>query len=104
MTSKTITVSIPSQLGPAETKRRLQDGVQKLRGQYAAQIASVEEHWTADHLDFKVVAVGQTLTGRLDVQQDAVRLELDLPWMLAMIAEKVKGEVEQRGRKMLEKK
>ena len=104
MTSKTITVTIPSQLGQVETKRRLRDGVQRMRTQYAGQIASVEETWTDDRMAFKVVAVGQTLTGRLDVQDKGVRIEVDLPWVLAMIADKVKGEVEKRGRLMLEKK
>ena len=104
MTSKTITVNIPSRLGQVETKRRLEEGVRSLRTQYANQIASVQETWTGDHMDFKVAALGQTLTGRLDVLADSVRLEMDLPWLLAAFAEKIKGEVEQRGRKLLEKK
>lgn len=104
MSSKTITVSIPSRLGQAETKRRLEDGVRHLRAQYANQIASVEETWTGDHMDFKVAALGQSLTGRLDVQADSVRVEIDLPWLLAAFAEKIKTEIEQRGRKLLEKK
>jgi putative polyhydroxyalkanoate system protein len=104
MTSKTITVSIPSRVGQAETKRRLQDGVQRLRSQYASQIASVEETWTADRMDFKVNALGQSLTGRLDVLADSVKVEIDLPWLLAAFAEKIKSEIEQRGRKLLDKK
>jgi hypothetical protein len=104
MSSKTVVVSIPSRLGAAETKRRLQDGVRNLRTQYANQIASVEETWTDDRMAFKVAALGQTLTGRLDVQADAVRVEIDLPWLLAAFAEKIKGQVEQRGRQMLDKK
>jgi hypothetical protein len=104
MGSKTITVSIPSRLGQAETKRRLQDGVSHLRSQYANQIASVEETWTGDHMAFKVNALGQSLTGRLDVLAESVKLEIDLPWLLAAFAEKIKGEIEQRGRKLLEKK
>jgi putative polyhydroxyalkanoate system protein len=104
MGSKTITVSIPSRLGQAETKRRLQDGVKHLRTQYANQIASVEETWTGERMDFKVAALGQSLTGRLDVLADSVRVEIDLPWLLAAFAERIKTEIEQRGRKLLEKK
>jgi hypothetical protein len=104
MTSKTITVTIPSRVGPVETKRRLEDGVRHLRTQYASQIASVEENWTGDHMDFKVNALGQSLTGRLDVLAEAVKVEIDLPWLLAAFAEKIKGEIEQRGRKLLERK
>jgi putative polyhydroxyalkanoate system protein len=104
MTSKTITVMIPSRHGQAETKRRLEDGVRNLRTQYANQIASVEETWTGDRMDFKVAALGQSLTGRLEVLAEAVKVEMDLPWLLAAFADKIKAEVEQRGRKLLEKK
>ena len=104
MTSKTITVSIPSRLGQAETKRRLEEGVRHLRTQYAGKIASVEETWTGDRMDFKVGALGQSLTGRLDVQPDSVKVEIDLPWLLAAFADKIKAEIEQRGRKLLERK
>jgi putative polyhydroxyalkanoate system protein len=104
MTSKTITVSIPSRLGQAETKRRLEEGMRHLRTQYAGKIASVEETWTGDRMDFKVGALGQSLTGRLDVQAESVKVEIDLPWLLAAFADKIKAEIEQRGRKLLERK
>lgn len=104
MTSKTVVISIPSSLGQAETKRRLEAGVRNLRTQYANQVASVEETWTGDRMDFKVAALGQTLTGRLDVQAEGVRLEIDLPWLLAAFADKITREVRQRGAQLLEKK
>jgi putative polyhydroxyalkanoate system protein len=104
MDSKTIVVSIPSRLGQVETKRRLEDGVRHLRSQYAGKIASVEETWTGDRMDFKVAALGQSLNGRLEVLADSVKVEIDLPWLLAAFAEKIKTEIEQRGRKLLEKK
>lgn len=104
MATKTVTVSIPHRLGAAEAKRRLQQGVTQMRSQYAGQLASVEENWEGDHLEFKVGLLGQILTGRLDVQPQAVQVAIDLPWLLAVLAEKIRGEVEQRGRKLLETK
>ena len=104
MTSKTITVSIPSRLGQAETKRRLEEGMRHLRTQYAGKIASVEETWTGDRMDFKVGAMGQTIAGHLEVMQDSVRVELVLPWILAMVAEKARGFIQKQGTLMLEKK
>lgn len=104
MANKTVTVTIPHRLGAVEARRRLQQGITQLRTQYAGQVASIEERWEADHMEFQAGLLGQTLTGRLDVQAESVRVELDLPWMLAVLAEKIRGEVEQRGRKLLEKK
>jgi hypothetical protein len=104
MTSKTIDVSIPHQLGRAQAKSRLQNGAERLRAQFGGQTANVQETWTDDRCEFKFTAMGQSLTGRLDVEDAAIKLSVDLPWMLAMIADKIRGRIEQEGRKLLEKK
>jgi hypothetical protein len=48
--------------------------------------------------------VGQSVAGRLDVLEEAVRMEVDLPPFFAMIADKVKGRLQKEGQLMLEKK
>src|SRR3954468_6393744 len=102
--SKTIDVAIPHQLGRAQARSRLQAGAERLRAQFGGQAANVQETWTGDRCEFKFSAMGQSLTGRLDVEDAAVKLSVDLPWMLAMIADKIRGRIEQEGRKLLEKK
>lgn len=102
--TKPLTVSIPHTLGKAEATRRLQGGVSRLKSQFGGQIASIDEQWTADRLDFRVGAMGQTVTGHLDVLEDAVRVEVQLPWILAMVAEKAKSFIRKQGTLMLEKK
>jgi hypothetical protein len=51
------------------------------------------------------VVIG-TLEGlsALDVMNDQVRLELQLPWVLSVFAEKAKGLIQKQGTLMLEKK
>ncbi len=102
--TKPLVVSIPHSLGKAEATRRLQTGVGQMKHQFAGQIASFDEQWQADRMSFKVGAMGQTVTGHLDVQEDAVRVEVQLPWILAMVAEKAKGFISKQGTLMLEKK
>ena len=102
--SKPLVVSIPHNLGRAEAARRLQTGVQQMKSQFGDKIASVEETWTGDRMDFKVGAMGQTVNGNLEVSEDQVRVELHLPWILAMVAEKAKGFIRKQGTLMLEKK
>ena len=48
--------------------------------------------------------MGQTVGGRLDVADEAVRLEVDLPWILSVFAEKAKSMIQKQGTLMLEKK
>jgi len=102
--TKPLIVSIPHSLGKAEAMRRLQTGVGQMKQQFSGQIASFDEQWQADRMSFKVGAMGQTVSGHLDVGEDAVRVEVQLPWILAMVAEKAKGFIQKQGTLMLEKK
>ena len=102
--NKTLKVSLPHHLPRHEAVRRLRDGFGGLRQQFAQNLAQVEDRWTGDHLDFKATAFGQSLTGRVDVTDTSAEIEIDLPWLFAMLAEKIKGQVEQAGQKLLEKK
>ena len=103
-TNKTITVTIPHRLTQAEARARLQKGLTDLKAQHAASIAQVAETWDGDRMSFKLTAMGQAITGRVDVQPSAVKLDIDLPWLLAAFAEKFRPRIEQEGRRMLEEK
>ena len=102
--TKPLIVSVPHSLGKAEAARRLQTGVSSMKTQFSGQIASFDEQWAEDRMTFKVGAMGQTVTGHLDVLEDAVRIEVQLPWILAMVAEKAKAFIQKQGTLMLEKK
>jgi hypothetical protein len=102
--SKPLVVSIPHNLGKAEAKRRLQGGLTQLKSQFGDKIASVEETWAEDQMDFRVGALGQSINGNLQVFDEQVRVEVQLPWLLAMVAEKAKNFIQKQGTLMLEKK
>ena len=102
--SRTITVSIPHRLTADEARARLQKGVGDLRTQFAGKVARVEERWTGNHADFQVGLMGQSVAGRLDIEEHVVRLEVDLPWLLAALAEKIAPAIRQQGARLLEKK
>ena len=55
-------------------------------------------------MSFRLTAMGQAITGRVDVQPSAIKLDIDLPWLLAAFAEKFRPRIEQEGRRMLEDK
>lgn len=102
--SKPLTVSIPHNLGKAEATRRLQGGLTGLKSQFGDKIASINETWSGDRMDFRVGAMGQNISGNLHVMEDHVRVEVQLPWILAMVAEKAKTFIQKQGTLMLEKK
>jgi hypothetical protein len=103
--SKPLVVSIPHSLGKPEAMRRLQGGTAQLVSAFGDnKLTSIEEKWTENRLDFSVGAVGQTVKGNLEVLDDLVRLEIHLPWVLALFAERAKSYIEKQGTLMLEKK
>ena len=103
--SKTITVSIPHDLGKAEARRRIEEGFGKLGAQMGGEgLMSVTRAWEGDRLSFAAKVLGQGITGRLDVQDKLVRMEVDLPNVLGMIANKIKGRLQKEGHLLLEKK
>ena len=102
--TKPLVVSIPHTLGQAEAVHRLQGGLERLKSQFGDKIASIDESWSGNRMDFRVGAMGQHVQGHLEVMQDQVHVEVQLPWILAMVAEKAKIFIQKQGTLMLEKK
>jgi len=97
-----VVVTIPHRLGKEEAKRRLEAGFRGVRKSVGASFAVLKDEWKGDHLDFSAALLGQTTKGTVDVADDHVRLEVELPWVLALLANKAKVLVESQGRLMLE--
>ena len=102
--SKPLVVSIPHNLGKQEARKRLETGIGQLRHSFGDKLTSISDTWTGDRLDFDVKALGQAVSGNLDVMEDSVRVEVQLPWILAVIADKARGMIEKQGTLMLQKK
>jgi len=102
--SKPLVVSIPHHLGKEEAARRLKTGLGSARSNFGHLFAVQEETWTGDHLQFRLTALGQAVSGGIDVADDYVRLEVTLPWLLAKIAETIQPLICKEGTLMLEKK
>ncbi len=98
-----VVVNIPHKLGKEEAKRRLQSGFGNVRSTFGESFVVLTDAWDGDHLDFSATLLGQKTTGKVDVADSFVRLEVQLPWMLAMLANKAKALVTKQGKLMLEK-
>ncbi|MBX9840511.1 MAG: polyhydroxyalkanoic acid system family protein [Xanthobacteraceae bacterium] len=102
--SAPLLVSIPHRLGKEEALRRIKSGLANARTNYSAIIAVDEEVWTGDRLLLRVRALGQSVSGLIDVCDDCVRLEVTLPWLLAKFAERVVPTLRREATLTLEKK
>jgi Putative polyhydroxyalkanoic acid system protein (PHA_gran_rgn) len=98
-----VVVTIPHKLTKEEAVRRLKKGFGDVRSTVGEKFVVLTDDWTGDHLDFRASLLGQTTTGTVDVGEHSVRLEIQLPWMLALLANKAKAIVQKQGQLMLEK-
>jgi Putative polyhydroxyalkanoic acid system protein (PHA_gran_rgn) len=101
--SAPLVVSIPHRLGREEATRRLKAGL--TRAATSIPVLKVdEERWEDNRMVFRVRALGQAAAGHLDVEDDHVRLEVMLPWLLQRFAEVAQAAIQNRGRLLLTKR
>jgi hypothetical protein len=101
--STPVVVTVSHKLGREEATRRLRSGLERAHGSFAG-LTLMEQTWTGDQLAFRAGALGQTASGTVAVADDHVRIELQLPWLLAKVAEKAKALMQREGQLLLEKK
>jgi putative polyhydroxyalkanoate system protein len=101
--SQPLLVSIPHRLGRLEARRRLDSGIGRLRSELNALLSGLDYHWEGDTLNFAGSAVWQQITGRIEVLEDVVRVEIDLPWIMQLLRDTIAKQVRGRGVALLEK-
>ena len=63
-----------------------------------------EERWDGDQMMFRVRALGQAASGRINVGEDHVQVEVVLPWLLQRFAQAAQAAIRSRGQLLLTKK
>ncbi|MFA5951284.1 MAG: polyhydroxyalkanoic acid system family protein [Hyphomicrobium sp.] len=101
--TRPIVVSIPHKLGRDEAARRLKRGLATASD--SLHVLTIDEElWSGDSMTFRVRALGQAASGKVDVGDDVVRLEVVLPYVLQKFAEMAQKVLRTRGQLLLEKK
>ena len=102
--SDTVTLIIGHSLGKIEAVRRLQEGFARTNGHLGTMIAVDQETWEGDTLRFRMRALGQTAAATIEVLDDALRIEVSLPWLLAKAAKRLLPVLRKQAALLLEKK
>jgi len=100
--SEPISVSIPHRLGREEALRRIQGGFGTMRA-HLASVISDQEEWGGNVLRFRIRGLGQNANGSIAVLDHSVKIDVDLPWLLAKIAEGFIPAVQRETSLLLEK-
>ena len=102
--SDTITVIIHHRLGKVEAVRRLKEGLARTSGHLGAMIAMEQQTWQGDTLRFRMRALGQPAAATIEVLDEALRIEVTLPWLLAKAAKRLLPILRKEATLLLEKK
>jgi hypothetical protein len=99
--SRPVVVDLPHRLGAEEAKRRMREGIGRLPDHIPGG-GQVESRWEGDRMHLRVGAMGQEVSGHIDVFEKKVTVELALPAILGLFADKISGVLRQRGGELLE--
>ena len=98
-----ITVTISHKLGREEAKHRIDSGFGKIRADIEPYVSRLEYRWESDYtLELHATAMMQTLTGRIEVCEDFIKIELGLPRLLHLIAKTLSGRIQKTAASLLE--
>jgi Putative polyhydroxyalkanoic acid system protein (PHA_gran_rgn) len=85
-----LSVSIPNPVGQEEASRRLKSFLAKLKEHYQDKLSNLEEEWPAEnHLKYRFKTFGFDIQGEAIVEQQAVQLNLTLPFAAMMFKSKI---------------
>ena len=87
--SDTVTATIAHRLGKVEALRRLKEGLASTKGHLGPMITMEEEVWDGNVLSFRMRALGQNAAATIEVLEDALRIDVSLPWLLAKAAKRL---------------
>jgi len=100
--SQPLIVSIPHRIGRLEARRRVDSGIGRLQPELNALLSGLDYRWEGDTLNFAASAMWQRITGRIEVLDDVVRVEVDLPWIMRLLGDTIAKRMRGRGVALLE--
>ncbi len=102
--AKPVVVTIEHGSSKDAVKAKLGASLDEIRGRLGPLVGAVEQEWMGDALHFRLAALGQPATGRIDVDARVVRIEVVLPRLLGYLGERIAGQVQREGALLLDNK
>lgn len=98
-------IALPHDLGKEEVRRRLRERSHEIADYIPGGLANVETQWQGeDVMQLKVNAMGQGITGDIEVHENQVVFQIELPAALSFVRPMIESAIRSNASKMLEKK
>jgi hypothetical protein len=96
-----VRIAIPHALGRDEAARRVRDRSGEI-ADFVPGFARVKTDWQGeDRMNLSVSAMGQQITGHIEIAEGEVAFVVDLPPALDFVEPMIRGQIEAKGRKLL---
>jgi hypothetical protein len=95
-------VAIPHNLGRETVRHRLQTRSHKIAEHIPGGMAQVTTAWPSeDRMELNITTMGQTLQGRIDIEDEQIIMAMALPPAIAFLRPMIEGALRQQGQKLL---
>lgn len=95
-------VAIPHQLGRDEVRRRLRANSYRMADGIPGGMAQVTTDWPSeDQIRLSITAIGQTVDGHIDIEDNQVIFQATLPPALGFLQPIVEGAIRQQAPRLL---
>jgi hypothetical protein len=95
-------IALPHSLGRAEVRRRFRARAGDIAGLFPGGLAQVTQVWRdEDHLDLAVHAMGQALSGTIEIRDTSVVVSVELPAALGFVGRMIESTIHEKGQKLL---
>lgn len=98
----TIQIAVPHKLSQQEAKARIHDFVNSTRNQYGNFVSDLQQEWNENTCAFGFQALGFPLSGRIHVEPNQLRIEINLPLAALPFKSKIETEMASRAKALLQ--
>ena len=95
-------VAVPHDLSREEVRRRLRENSDRMGDAIPGGMADITTSWPSeDRMAMAISAMGQTMEGAVEIEDNQVVFNIDLPLALSFVAPMVEGAIRQQGQALL---
>lgn len=95
-------IPIPHKLGREEARQRLHSRSGEIAGLFPGGMADVTVDWPhEDRMELLVKAMGKAVNGAVEIGEETVTFEIDLPAGLSFVEPMIRNAIEAKGQKLL---
>jgi putative polyhydroxyalkanoate system protein len=89
-------VTVPHQLSKDEAQSRLERFVEVLQTKFQGKVSDLNQSWEGDTLKFSFKTYGIQLSGGIEVKENELKLDGDLPFAAMMFKGKIESDIKEQ--------